>query len=56
MTVFLKQEINVGDKVVYLMHSKTSSWLEQGKIVRLTKKYVCLNTGVRKLPYHIVKI
>lgn len=56
MTDFLKQELKVGDQVVYLMHSKTSAWLQRGRVIRMTERYVCLDTGTRKLPKHTVKV
>lgn len=56
MVDFLKQELQIGDWVVYLMHSKTSAWFEKGRIIRMTDKYICLDTGRRKLPEHAVKV
>lgn len=56
MKDFVGNELNVGNDVVYLFHSKTSSCFVKSKIERFTDKCVFMADGKRKEPDKIIKI
>lgn len=53
---FLGQELNVGDDVVYLNHSRTSSSLGRGKITSMSEHTVTIDLATRRAEYKVVKI
>ena len=65
MKDFLGRELNVGDEVVYLSHSRTSSNMYRGIVVEFTPCKVRIETYTAdgegawpqlKFPYHVVKV
>lgn len=56
MTDFLKQELKIGDRVVYIANPKTVPILEVANVIRATRKFVWLDTGVHRLPQNTIKI
>lgn len=56
MKDFVGNELNIGDDVVYLFHSKTSSCFVKSKIERFTNKCIFMIDGTRKEPNKVVKI
>lgn len=60
MKDFLKNELEVGDTVVYLEHGTSNSWLAFGEIVRFTPQKVVLKSTKHRMefrrdPYGIIK-
>lgn len=55
MKDFLGNELQVGDRVVYVVHAGTHSWLQEGVIKHFTPKFIHLFGGRRKTPPMIVK-
>lgn len=55
MTDFLGNELNIGDAVVYIQHSKSSSCYEKSNIVRFTEKCIVMENGKRKAADKVVK-
>lgn len=56
MKDFVGNELSVGDDVVYLFHSKTSSHFVKSKIERFTDKCVFMVDGRRKEPNKVIKV
>ena len=56
MKDFLANELQIGDDVVYIEHSKNLSCYVKSRISHLTNKYVVMENKSRKLPVKVVKI
>ena len=53
---FVGNELSIGDDVVYLLHSKTSSHFVESKVERFTDKCVFMVDGKRKELNKVIKI
>lgn len=42
MKDYIGRDLSVGDKIVYVTHTQTSSWLEVGEIEKVTPKKVLI--------------
>lgn len=65
MKDFLGKELNIGDEVVYLNHSRTSSTLRRGIVMRFTPMKIEIESysedgrhlwNDTKYPRHVVKV
>lgn len=56
MKDFLGNELAVGDQVVYLTHTRTSSSLNKGVIKKITPKMVSIEGDSYRNPIHVVKV
>ena len=65
MKDFLGRELNIGDEVLYLNHTRTSSYLRRAIVTGFTPMKIRMNTfnnngtqgcGELKFPYHVVKV
>lgn len=56
MKDFVGNKLNVGDDVVYLSHSRTSSHFVKSKVERFTNKCVFMIDGKRKEPDKVIKV
>lgn len=56
MKDYMGNELTIGDKVVYIRHSKTSSRLSHGTIERLTDYFVVVENGHRVKLEKTVKV
>lgn len=56
MKDFAGKELKVGDDVVYLKQTTSSSHLVKGRISRFTNKFVFMADGARKEPNKVVKV
>lgn len=55
MKDFLGQELSVGDDIVILVHSRTSSELKLSKVAGFTNVFVKIYGG-KIVPYKVIKI
>lgn len=46
MKDFLGNEMEIGDKIVYVNQGSSSGWLVKGTIIRFTSKMVVIGTGL----------
>lgn len=64
MKDFLGRELNVGDEVLYLIHTRTSSYLRRGIVIGFTPMKIHIRTfdengkesrNELKFPHYVVK-
>ena len=56
MKDYLGQELAVGDKIVYVTHTNTTSYLETGIITKINETRVSIKDGTYRSADKVVKV